>query len=273
MTYLQNIHTHCTYCDGKDTPEQIVKKAIEIGFDAIGFSSHAPFDFDTDYTLTKERIPDYVSEIKALKNKYKDRIDIYCGLESDYFSTESENLNLDYKIGSVHLLEIDGKYYDVDYSLDMTKKVISEHFNGDAIEYSKHYYSLVSKLADVKRFDIVGHIDLITKFNDKERLIDEDSKEYQKAALEAIHSLKGKAIAFEVNTGAISRKHRTIPYPAPFILKELHSIGEKIILTSDCHNKEYLNVGYSDAIELIKECGFKSIVIKTNGEFEEVPID
>ena len=41
MNTLQNLHQHCTFCDGKDTPEEMIAYAIEKGFDSIGFSSHS----------------------------------------------------------------------------------------------------------------------------------------------------------------------------------------------------------------------------------------
>ena len=41
MKYRQNLHTHTTFCDGKDTPEELVEAAIAKGFDSIGFSGHS----------------------------------------------------------------------------------------------------------------------------------------------------------------------------------------------------------------------------------------
>ena len=29
VEYKQNLHTHTTYCDGKDTPEEMILRAIE----------------------------------------------------------------------------------------------------------------------------------------------------------------------------------------------------------------------------------------------------
>ncbi|MBO5371040.1 MAG: PHP domain-containing protein, partial [Clostridia bacterium] len=37
---LEDLHTHTTYCDGKDSPEDMVKTAIEKGLRVIGFSGH-----------------------------------------------------------------------------------------------------------------------------------------------------------------------------------------------------------------------------------------
>lgn len=37
---LQNLLTHTTYCDGKDTIGEMILAACEKGFQSIGFSSH-----------------------------------------------------------------------------------------------------------------------------------------------------------------------------------------------------------------------------------------
>ncbi len=37
---IANFHTHTVFCDGRNTPEEVVLSAIEKGFSAIGFSGH-----------------------------------------------------------------------------------------------------------------------------------------------------------------------------------------------------------------------------------------
>jgi len=37
-----NLHTHTNFSDGSAEPEVYVKKAIELGFTALGFSDHSP---------------------------------------------------------------------------------------------------------------------------------------------------------------------------------------------------------------------------------------
>ena len=36
-----NYHTHTKYCDGKNTPDEMVQRAIELGFTHLGFSEHS----------------------------------------------------------------------------------------------------------------------------------------------------------------------------------------------------------------------------------------
>ena len=47
-------------------------------------------------------------------------------------------------------------------------------------------------------------------------------------------------IPFEINTGAIARGYRQLPYPAPEILSYIAKNGGKVILTSDAHSPENL---------------------------------
>ena len=48
---LTNFHTHTVFCDGKNTPEEMVLSAIEKGFTALGFSGHGLTSFDPGYCL------------------------------------------------------------------------------------------------------------------------------------------------------------------------------------------------------------------------------
>ena len=58
---LTNYHTHTTYCDGNNTPEEVVKAAIDMGFDAIGFSGHGYTDYDLSYCMKDTQ--KYLAEI------------------------------------------------------------------------------------------------------------------------------------------------------------------------------------------------------------------
>ena len=48
---IANFHTHSSFCDGKNTPEEIILAAIDKGFYAIGFSGHGYTEFDLRYCL------------------------------------------------------------------------------------------------------------------------------------------------------------------------------------------------------------------------------
>ena len=82
MKYLQNLHTHTKYCDGKNSAEEMVERAIELGFESLGFSGHAPMpdSIPAAYAMTKEDVPKYIAEIDSLKEKYADKFAILGGI-------------------------------------------------------------------------------------------------------------------------------------------------------------------------------------------------
>lgn len=264
--YKQNLHTHTTICDGKDSPEDIVKCAIELGFNSIGFSTHTPLPFDTGYPLPEIDFCDYKKRISRLKKEYEGIIDIYTGIEFDLYSKADLN-GYDYIIGTTHYLKKDNEYIGIDRSLEAVKELIRTRYNGDGLALVKHYYQTLSDLPKYGKFDIVGHFDLISKNIEFEKIFDIESSAYKNYALDAIHTLHEKIKIFEVNTGAIARGYRTTPYPMPFILKELKKLGANITLSSDCHDKNYLDCYFNDAISYVKSCGFNKIYVLKGQEF------
>lgn len=106
-----NLHTHSIYSDGKSQPREIVEEAVRQGLTTLGFSEHSPLPFDNNFSVKSADMPRYVAEIAQLKTEFKDKIDIYCGLEADYitgvsepFAVTKEKYHLDYLIGGVHLV-------------------------------------------------------------------------------------------------------------------------------------------------------------------------
>ncbi len=266
MKNLQNLHTHCIYWDGSDTTEEMVLEAIEKGFDSLGFSSHSPMFFSPTAKVSPTGILLYRESVALLKKKYADRIKLYCGLEVEMLSNPPMG-GYDYLIGSVHYFKFGDNYVGFDRDAQTVKKVIDDHFGGDGMKYATTYYEYLSHLPEYGNFDIIGHFDLITKHCEKADFFDTESKTYRDAALSAAHALAGKIPFFEVNTGAISRKNRTSPYPQKFILKELKTLGFGAIISSDCHDRKYLDCGFQEARELLAECGFSERYILTDSGF------
>ena len=85
-----NLHTHTYRCHhAKGTDEEYVIKAIENGYDLIGFSDHAPYLFPNGYVSSFRMLPseaqNYADSIKELREKYKGKIDIKLGFELEYY--------------------------------------------------------------------------------------------------------------------------------------------------------------------------------------------
>lgn len=246
-----NYHTHTTYCHGADTPEQLILRALELGCPEIGFTCHAYTSFDDSYCMSLEKTEQYRAEIRALAERYKHRIKVLLGVEQDIYSDLAPE-GYDYVIGSVHYLYRDGQYLSIDESEQKQKSIIEQYYGGDPLAFAEHYFETVSMVHAKTGCDIVGHFDLVTKFNEGDALFDTSSRRYRAAALSALDVLCATPAVFEINTGAIARGCRTTPYPADFIISELKKRGVRLIFSSDCHDRDMLLFGYDIYLDKIK---------------------
>ncbi len=260
---LSNFHTHTVFCDGKNTPEDIVLCATQKGFDAIGFSGHGYTDFDESYCI--KDITGYINTITGLKEKYKNKIQVYLGAEEDCLCPVNRN-NFDYIIGSSHYFNIDGKYYPVDLDFEATKKCI-DLMGGDAVRLADNYYSTFVDYILKRKPDIVGHFDLITKFDESTESIFLNNADYNSLAEKYLCEAMKSDCIFEVNTGAISRGYRTYPYPSENLLYLLKKNNGKVMITSDSHSIDTLDFYFDETKKILKDIGFEYSYTIYNNKF------
>ncbi|MBQ1977838.1 MAG: histidinol-phosphatase [Ruminococcus sp.] len=265
----RDYHVHTNLCDGKNSPEEVVLSAIEKGFDTLGFSGHSPL-FSEYWCMTKENEMLYRKEISRLKEKYADKIEILCGIEQDYYSDKASGY--DYVIGSVHGIKVQDEMVFMDDTNDALRKGIDKHFGGDPLSLAERYFELVADVKTKTDADIIGHFDLLLKFNEKCPLFDTTHPRYISAAKKAIDILSEQNVLFEVNTGAMQRGYRTSPYPEKQILSYIKEKGCDVIITGDCHDCSALGFGFEEALKLIKECGFSRIAYLTKGKIKYTQI-
>ena len=269
MKYLQNLHTHTTYCDGRDTPREMIEAAIAQGFSSIGFSEHGPSQ--SLMTPSEEKIGLYKKEIRELAREYEGAIDVFCGLE---YEAESDTClcGYDYIIASSHYVHKNGGRYVADGSVEEMQRGIDEGWGGNGLAFALDYFAEISLLPTRGKFDIVGHFDLVSKNCERANFFDVNDPAYIAAGLAAIDALTGKIPLFEVNTGAISRGYRTTPYPAPVFLDAFRARGFGAVITSDCHDARNLTCGFEDAERMLAAHGFTERYILTKEGFVAIPL-
>lgn len=88
LNLISNYHTHtkrCHHACGED--REYVEEAIDAGFKILGFSDHTcyPTGFKSGMRMDLSDVDGYFSSIEELKKEYKNDIEIYAGLETEYF--------------------------------------------------------------------------------------------------------------------------------------------------------------------------------------------
>lgn len=246
-----DLHTHSNFCDGNNTPEEMVISAITKGLKTIGIVVHSYVEFDEKYCVKKSGEKEFISVMKELKGKYRDKIQVLCGVEQDAFSNTSTE-GFDYVIGSSHYFNVGDKYLNVDHSPERFISVVKEYFNGDYYNACESYFSNLINSPFMKDADIIGHFDLISKFNEGDKLFSSKHPRYVDAYESALNHLLKYKKPFELNTGAISRGYKKFPYPAKNQIDKILSAGGKLVLSSDAHRVENLAFMFEDFEYLLR---------------------
>ncbi len=259
-----NFHTHTIFCDGANPAEEMVQRALELGFTQLGFSGHMDPDIHMD-------LPAYQSEIRRLQDKYRDRIDILMGVELDNLYDVSAADGAEYVIGSTHFLDINSEIpMSVDNTPEMMAQMCTEFFSGDYYALSKAYYELEAQVYDRTKCTFIGHFDLVTRFNDQMHFLDEEDPRYLGPALEAMEHLVKQGLPFEINAGAFNRGRKREFYPNNRLLKALHEFDGEILINSDAHSAALLNGGFEEAEQAALANGFTHYNILCHNEHGEV---
>lgn len=273
--FTQNLHAHGQFDDGKSTLEEMLLASRKAGLTSLGFSVHCPLPYGNVWACAHSQLPAYIDEVRRLRDKYAGQIELFLGVEWDVIAQGFDLSPFDYAIGSVHHLPMAMKlpegcppelaamfpvdYPSVDESGEATARCLAGHFDGDTDAYAKAYFAEVKMVAAQDKAQIVGHFDLLTKFDEERRFFTPPTKAYMDAALDAMQTLVKANKIFEVNTGAISRGYRSEPYPSRALLCALREMGGKVTISADTHHVSSVACAFDQAEKLIRDCGFTEI--------------
>lgn len=270
MKITANAHTHTVYCDGSATPREMAQAAVAAGLEALGFSGHAPMTaMGEGWTMEKGRDLLYRQDVAAVRAEFKGRLAVYCGVEWDLYAS-GEWVPYDYVIGSIHVMRCaDGALYSFDDTVAEMERCKHLGFGGDGEAIPRYYYRYLREYLTAHPAFIVGHFDLVRKFNRHNVYFDETSAAYQQLAMETMTALaKGDRI-FEVNTAGLCSGHLGAAYPDDYLLAHLHDLGGRVMLSSDAHTVQTLTYGFAETLQKLKKIGFKYLTVLTPHGFDE----
>ena len=279
---LANYHVHSDYCDGTNTLEEMVQAGITAGLTSLGLTSHFPLPFGNDWTMEQENIEPYLDDIKSLKEKYASEIELYCGIEVDYFIDQQDISvaakavipQLDYTIMSIHTLgntRGDQVFY-IDESQPDFEQGIEKYYQGDKQAFIKDYYQSIEKM--VKRFEpeILGHIDLIKKYNQNNYFFNENDRWYQETVCACLDGIAQTTTRMEINTGANMRVPGVGRYPSDWMIPEMKKRNIPITIGGDSHSVAGIVYEYNQAEAYLAECGYHEYWVLRKGRWEAQPL-
>jgi histidinol-phosphatase (PHP family) len=277
---LSNFHTHCNLDDGTGVMEEYVLSALSKGFSALGFSCHTPGKLQDGWHMRTEDFPGYLEEIARLRSLYKDRIEIYAGLELDYLEDTREMVGyeyrdqVDYTIGSVHMMRHakSDRYLAVDGPIEEYELLLEDNFQGDIQRFVGYYFEIQERMIAQYRFDLLGHCDLMKKRNKGNRFFDPKEPWYRKLASHLLKTARKHKVRIEVNTGGMARGATDEVYPSFEMIEECALLGIPLTLSSDAHQSAHLDFYFSQADDQLVQAGHRTLDVLQHGMWQSVPI-
>ncbi|MFA6705144.1 MAG: histidinol-phosphatase [Bacteroidales bacterium] len=261
-----NYHSHSTFCDGKNTLEEMALSAIERGMQYFGFSAHSPVPFKNDFGLPTSEIDNYLNETKRLKKKYEDKIKLFTSMEFDYIPKISEDIreraekyNLDYIISSIHLVSSENGLWFIDGSKqEIYDKGLIECFGGDIKKAVKAFYSQTNEMISKINPNILGHFDKV-KMHNKDRYFKEDEPWYRDLVMESIDLMKQNNTICEINTRGLYKGRSNDYFPQTPWIKALAQKQVRVTISTDCHKADEVDKLFVECSNHLKDCGHKDI--------------
>ncbi len=268
---LEDWHTHNEMCHhAVGSIEDYLSQAIKDKLETIGMSDHFPMEFlknieripYEEYAITLPEIEDYLSTAEKLKEKFATNINVRIGFEVDYLKNQELSLNdhlnkiknrLDYILGSIHILNFrDGRGA---WGFDDPRFKRDFRYYGTQEVYINYFRKLRKMLkSEDFEFDVVGHLDLPKKFNDKPS----NKEEVFEEVMKTLELIKTKDKTVEVNTSGL-RKPCKEQYPSIKILKEMYSLDIPILLGSDAHKPNDIAWKFKKVLKVLKRIGYDQL--------------
>jgi histidinol-phosphatase (PHP family) len=252
--------------------ESFCRTAYARGLATIGFSAHAPLAKKTglkaDWHLKDEDLDRYIDTVNGARRRWAGKLQVYLGLEIDYIKgltgpadRDFKALDLDYCIGSVHYIfpPKGGEPFTVDNDAEEFKRDMDRHFPGDGEGMAETDWDAVEEMLSLGGFDILGHLDLAMKNNQRGEYFDPRGERYRRRIARIAASAARSGAVVELNTGGLNRGKTTEPYPSPELLRLLRPEGARITITADAHEPAQLGGNYGLARRLLAEAGYAEL--------------
>lgn len=282
-----DIHLHSDFStDSQEKQESIVEKAMKMGLKGICFTDHMDLYFPEecskksggDFTFDPD---EYCDSIYRLKTKYRNKIDIYLGMEiglRDEPELKEKCLNeyremifkypFDYIIGSTHCLENIDPYWEEYWNEKTAEEGLDRYF--DAIAENVTYYD---------SFDSLGHLDYLVRYVSDGAALRSVGKsghkwiynplDYSDRIDSILKKIIEKGKALEVNSAGL-KYGLGFAHPKKEILERYRKLGgELITIGSDAHKSEHLAYEFDSVCEMLKSLGFKYYFVYKNRKPED----
>lgn len=249
-------HNHTFFSEDCDASlDSMIESALSKGIKHYTITDHLDLDFQDKYYKFDLNHDERKAAILAAQEKYKEKIEIYYGLEcgvQPHIIDEAEDIikkeGFDFVIASMHTTH-KKDLYNQDFYQGLTP-----------LEAYKAYIKEFTLCLDLMNlYSVVGHLDIVKRYDTALQHVSLDDVKEEIIELLKVVIKKGKGI--EINTSGY-RDDFNHAFPHPQILTWYKELGGNLItIGSDAHFPEKIAQYYPQALECLESLGFTKIAV------------
>lgn len=261
LLYESHCHTPlCKHAEGM--PTEYAEVAERRGLKGLIVTCHNPMPnrFSHRVRMAEDEFDTYVEMVDEARREWLGRVDVRLGIEADYF--EGQEPYLDQQLQSAEFHFVLGSVHP------QIPEFRDRYWTENLREVQRTYFNLLATAAETGLFDSISHPDLVKNFTTK--VWDED------AALDMIRPVLDRiaktGVAMELNTSGVLKAIQEMN-PFPGMLREMAARDIPVTIGADAHVPDRVADGYSDAIHLLKDCGFSAVSYFLERRRHEIDLD
>lgn len=247
--------------------DAVVERAIEAGFTHYGLSEHVPRYRAEDLFPGEEDLGPagliaafeaYAAHARALRERIGERLHLLVGFETERLPPEDwqarmqllrDHVAPDYIVGSVH--DVGG--HVIDFSAELTRSIAERYGGTEALQLA--YFDALIDVVQTLKPEVVGHIDLIRKFDGPNPAF---SARVMRRIDDTLEAVRAAGSVLDVNC-ATHRRGLGPVYPLPEILERARQLGVGVTLGDDSHGAHDVGVGLDAAMQAIARAGYREL--------------
>jgi histidinol-phosphatase (PHP family) len=245
----------------------VVSAAVAAGFSTYGLSEHAPrYRREHLYPEEQNLAPDdlvalfrrYVQTALELRERHEKELELLIGFETEALPVENwaetmlllrRSAPFDYIVGSVHSI---GDTW-IDLNAETSERAAEACGGWEPLRCT--YFDRLAELVEELSPEIVGHVDLIRRFEAPEFRFSAGALRHAERVLEAA---RAQGAALEVNAAPARRGFGPV-YPGPQVLARACQMNVPVTLGDDSHGPEGVGVGLDACLAAIAAAGYRDV--------------
>ncbi len=236
----------CGHATGE--PEAYARQALRVGLRGIIFTCHCPMPnrFWPAVRMYESEFDTYVAIVGRAADRFKGRLDVRLGLESEYFPGFERYLEQLHRRADFHFILGSVHWQSAEYQARFRAR------SADA--FHRTYFTHLADSAETGLYDCLSHPDLVKNYRPASwrfpRLRDHVAR--------CLDRIAATGVAMELNTSGLGKRYAEMN-PGPDMLAMMAEREIPVVVGSDAHRPERVGADFLRALDELETAGYTKV--------------